>query len=473
MVAMADANHALLRALDWQNVDSNLSRVRPVSCPVDPMRRYVRAGRPFAAPDAETAQRLQELQWLLEWAYGYKASERPGQRRTRRAPSAGALYPTETFIVIEAGGRWQVLYYDYASHNFYATFADGPAVAGKMGLASGQVTILCVAVLWRTLQRYGVRGYRYCLLDTAHVAANFARAARAFRHEVELDPWLASAELEHLLGLEPEEALLLGLHYRRDPDSLPVAVPPTFAEFSPTMPLTTEQPPVMSPVLQRAINFHRRTLAPLGRGEPTHWPGDPESLDDLYRWASERCSARDFSTAAVSREQYERMAEAVRTGPVFAQSGPALHVYAVTARVEGLAVGLGPVGQERDARWALPGQPAATLMRQLMQACQNQTIVTPCAFAFVVAAHKSELSALGHAVYRPLVLNAGFLTAELYRQAARYSLGTTSIGGFSDEAVSRLLGDPTLTPIVVQIFGASAQARDKVDMARIVGLPRG
>jgi hypothetical protein len=374
---------------------------------------------------------------------------------------------------VETGACWEVLYYDYANHGFYATSADGPAVARKLALESGRIAILCVAVLWRTLQRYGVRGYRYCLLDAAHVAANLARAARAFQHDVELDPWLAGAELERLLGLEPVETLLLGLHYRRDAAAPPVAMPPTFAKATPTVPLPSEQPPLMSPVLHRAIGFHRRTLAPSDRSERTLWPGNPESLDDLYRWASERCSARDFTVSQVSREQYERMADVVRAGPVLSQPGPALYVYALTARVEGVAFGLGPVGQERDAGWALPGESAATLMRQLAQACQNQAIVEPCAFAFVVAARKSELSALGHSVYRPLVLNAGFVTAEMYRQAARYALGTTSIGGFSDEAVSRLVGDPTLTPIVVQIFGVSALARDKVDMARIVGLPRG
>jgi SagB-type dehydrogenase family enzyme len=471
MVARADADQALLRALDWQNVESSLSRVRPVSCPVDPMRRYVRASRPFAAPDVGTASRLQELQRVLEWAYGYKSTERPGQRRTRRAPSAGALFPIETFLVVETGAGWQVLYYDYANHAFFATSADGPAVARKLGVASGSAAILCVAVLWRTLQRYGVRGYRYCLLDAAHVAANLARTAQAFHQEAELDPWMAGEELEQLLGLETGEALLLGLHYRRNPAS-PVAVPPTFAELVPPALLSTENPPVFSPVLQRAVNFHRCTLAPSGTRERTRWPGKPEALDDLYHWASQRCSARDFTATPVSREQYERMAEIVHTRPVFAQSSPALYVYTLTARVEGMAVGLGPVGQEHDSRWALPGNSAATLMRQLTQACQNQAIVAPCAFAFVVATRKSALAALGPSVYRPLVLNAGFLTAELYRQAARFALGTTSIGGFSDEAVSRLVGDPSLTPIVVQIFGNSAQARDKVDMARIVGSPR-
>jgi hypothetical protein len=373
---------------------------------------------------------------------------------------------------VETGACWQVLYYDYASHGFYATSAGGGAVARRLGLATGRAAILCVAVLWRTLQRYGVRGYRYCLLDTAHVAANLARAARAFHQRAELDPWMAGPDLEHLLGLETGEALLLGMHYWCDVEARTVAAPPTFAEMTPAESMPSEQSPSMSPVLQRALGFHQRTLAPFDRGERTFWSGAPESLDDLYRWASERCSARNFSSSPVSQDQYEHMAEVVRAEPVLSRSAPALYVYAVTARVEGLAVGLGPVGQEGDARWALPEQSAATLMRQLAQACQNQAIVAPCAFAFVVAARKSELSALGHSGYRPLVLNAGFLTAELYRHAARYALGTTSIGGFSDEAVSRLIGDPKLTPIVVQIFGTSAQAREKVDMARIVSLPR-
>jgi nitroreductase len=475
MVAIAPTGHTLLRDLGWQNVDTNLSRVCPVSCPVDPMARYTRPGGAYAPSDAAASRRLQDLQWLLEWSYGYRLPQDGRPRLTRRAPSAGALYPIETFVVLQDGGAWRVLYYHFASHCFYLVAGvNAAAVAHRLALAPGREAVLLVSVLWRTLQRYGVRGYRYTLLDAAHVASNFARTATVFRNEVELDPWSTSVELERDLHLGGGEALLLALHCRAGADALPVAVPPVLPELHSARPDVTEQTPLLSPVLQRAVTFHRRTLATFGSRWRTPWePHDScASPDDLYSWAVERISAKSFTGDSVDFEPYARMAEAAGRQPALRQYAPQLHVHAVTARVHGAPVGLGPVGREKGVTWALPGQTPAGIMRRLAQACQNQLIVDPCAFAFIVSARKDELEALGHLAYRPLVLNAGFLTAELYREASRCGLGTTSIGGFSDEAVADLLGDPHLMPVVVQIFGVPGQSAEKVDMARIVGTPR-
>jgi hypothetical protein len=466
MVAFADTARLLLRALEGQDVASNLSRVRPVSCPVDPLRRFV---RPERAVDAAACPRLQELQCLLEWAYGYRPPRAPHQRPTRRAPSAGALYPIETFVVAWLAEGPRVLYYDFAGHCFYDTAADGTAVARMLGLGPGRAAVLCVAVLWRTLQRYGARGYRYCLLDTAHVAANLGRVARACRHEVELDPWVCSRSLEQLLGLECGEALVLALHCRPGRGALPVPVPAGAAEFAPAVPTMTEQPPLMCPVLQRTITFHRRTQLLFDVRWRAPWPGRAGKPDDLYAWAAGRCSARQFTGAAVPREQYERMAAVARRDPVLRGHGPALYVYGITARVNGMPVGLGPLGREDSVAWALPATTSAELTRRLADVCQGQDIVRGCAFALVVAARTGELAALGPLGYRPLVLDAGFVTADLYHEAARRGLGTTTIGGFSDAAVARLLGDASLTPVVVQIFGELRAAAEKVDAARIVG----
>jgi hypothetical protein len=59
----------------------------------------------------------------------------------------------------------------------------------------------------------------------------------------------------------------------------------------------------------------------------------------------------------------------------------------------------------------------------------------------IVLAAKRELAAGGFIAYRHAVLNAGAVCTELYREAAQRSLGTTSIGGFSDDAISRFLRD--------------------------------
>jgi SagB-type dehydrogenase family enzyme len=473
MVAESLTGRGLLRELDGHDVDGDGSRVRPVSCPVDPMRRHVRPARAFASRDDRVAARLQDLQGLLEWAYGFRAPPGARQRPTRRAPSAGALYPTETFVVVETEQGWQVLYYDYAGHRFYqAAGADAGAMAQSLALNQGDVAILFASVLWRTVQRYGVRGYRYCLLDAAHVAGNLARAARAFGRVVELDPLGPTAELEQLLGLDHGEALLLTARVPLGPG--PVLMPPGAAGVLPPQGATVEQPPLFSPVLRRATAFHRRTLTGPSTAAAVAWTGRGDTSEELHRWAVGRNSARDFTGASVTAEQYARLAAvAVGSGPVFRHIAPPLRVYSITARVQGLAIGVGPLGAETDPSWEIPGQTAAGLAQALTTVCQNQAIMKSSAFAFVLAARKDELAQYGHAGYRALVLNAGFLCADLYREAARLELGTTSIGGFSDEGVARMLGDASLVPVVIQAFGVPARSAEKVDAARIVGRPWG
>jgi hypothetical protein len=223
----------------------------------------------------------------------------------------------------------------------------------------------------------------------------------------------------------------------------------------------------MCPVLERAVRLHRQTLG--GPRTRVAWPAAADNPDDWRDVALRRCSAKEFSGAHVASGLYARMAAVARTPAVIRERTPRLYVYSVTARVWGLPVGVGPLDAEASPP-PLTGPTPAGLTQRLMEACQGQAILKPCAFALVIAARTAELAFWGYRGFRPLVLNAGFLCAELYREAARCGLGTTSIGGFSDAAVARLVGDPSLTPIVVQAFGAAAAATEKVDAARLVGL---
>jgi nitroreductase len=472
MVADSGAARGLIGELDWQDIDERLSRVRPVSCPVDPMRRYVQAGAPVVPGDPRVAGRLQGLQRLLEWAYGYRVPGDARRRITRQAPSAGALYPTETFVVLEDAPGSPVLYYHYPTHQFYpAPVPDGAGLVRRLGLPRGAAAVLIASVLWRSVQRYGVRGYRYCLLDAAHVASNLARTARVLGQGVEIDPSCPTAELEGRLDLGDGEALLLAL--RLHPGSTPVPVPPALGEGLPVQPRMSEQPPLFSPVLRRVVDFHRRTLGGPQAGRCVSWPEVDDSLEDLRVWAAQRRSAKDFTGGAVAAEQYAALAEvASRAESVLSGHAPAIQVFGLTARVRGLPVGSERLGAGGTGLRPLPGQTAAGLAQRLMEAGGGQTILNSCAFALVLAARQGDLFAHGHAGYRHLVFNAGFLCADLYREAARRGLGTTSIGGFSDEAISRLLGDLSLTPIVLQAFGVPAPWAEKVDAARIVGLSR-
>jgi SagB-type dehydrogenase family enzyme len=470
VVAAGDGRTSLARELEWQNVSSKLSKVRPVSCPVDPMRRYWFLQRPFVARGRHLAARLRAVQNLFEWAYGYREPMLRGQRFTRRSPSAGALYPTELFLVIETTNGWRVLYYYFLGHQFYLCPVLNPeVVASLLGLASGRYAILLNSVLWRTVQRYGVRGYRYCLLDAAHVATNLVRAASACGHELCVTTGVLTNRLEDALELSHGEALTVSLINRCKSDA---EIPAPAVPASPPSAETGmgECPPLLCPVLSRVVSFHRVTL----HSHPRQLQNLPirlkETFEELRFWGQARTSARDFTGDFVSYERYAQISKAAVRPPVYLLGFVRTIAYVIRLRVTGMPPGcdrliLGPtVGLTTSAS-------AEDLDRRLWLACLNQDIVKSSAFAIVLAVPKSELVASGHIAYRHAVLNAGSICAELYREAARHAVGTTSIGGFSDAAICCLVGDPDVHPIVIQAFGVASVDREKLDVARVIGVP--
>jgi SagB-type dehydrogenase family enzyme len=119
------------------------------------------------------------LSTLLHAAYGVIA----GERTSRTVPSAGALYPLELYAFVAwidgiAGGLY---HYDPLRHVLEAL---GPVTAGPSGffqpeVARAQTVIGVAAMLWRTRVKYGLRGYRYALLEAGHVMQNLLLASAA------------------------------------------------------------------------------------------------------------------------------------------------------------------------------------------------------------------------------------------------------------------------------------------------------
>lgn len=126
---------------------------------------------------------LGQLSYLLWASSGIQRTEDGYEFRT--APSAGALYPIETYIVannvktLEPG----VYHYGIRAHQL-EQLAQGDfrrqiaaaALGQEMCAAAGAVFVWS-AVFERCRWKYGQRAYRYIYLDAGHIAENFALAA--------------------------------------------------------------------------------------------------------------------------------------------------------------------------------------------------------------------------------------------------------------------------------------------------------
>ena len=131
----------------------------------------------------DRALSVEQLSQILWAAYGISDGS-----RLRTAPSAGALYPLEIYVVIGnvTGIEPGVYKYDPVEHKIIRTI-DGDIRAELSAAALNQrmvhdapITIVYTAVFSRVIERYGERGReRYVFIEIGHSAQNVYLQAEA------------------------------------------------------------------------------------------------------------------------------------------------------------------------------------------------------------------------------------------------------------------------------------------------------
>jgi SagB-type dehydrogenase family enzyme len=127
----------------------------------------------------------QELSQLLWAAQGITRSG--GGVDFRTAPSAGALYPVETYLAVHAvDGIAAGLYHFAVEAHALEQLATGDLRLDVARAALDQemayranVVFIWTAIFERSKWKYGQRAYRYIYLDAGHIAQNVALGAVA------------------------------------------------------------------------------------------------------------------------------------------------------------------------------------------------------------------------------------------------------------------------------------------------------
>jgi SagB-type dehydrogenase family enzyme len=103
----------------------------------------------------------------------------------RTAPSAGALYPLELFLAATRvdGLRPQIHHYDPLAGTVVRLPTPATALSGATPYADlvgeAAAVLVIAAVFWRSRFKYGLRAYRFTLLEAGHVAQNVLLACTA------------------------------------------------------------------------------------------------------------------------------------------------------------------------------------------------------------------------------------------------------------------------------------------------------
>jgi SagB-type dehydrogenase family enzyme len=135
----------------------------------------------------------------------------------RTAPSAGALYPIETYVSIQnvEGIEPGIYHYGVLHHelrqlqlgDFRSTVAR--AALDQDFLTTANVVFIWTAVFERSKWKYKQRAYRYVYLDAGHIAQNVALAAVALGLGSCQIGALYDEEVNSILEIEGEQESVL------------------------------------------------------------------------------------------------------------------------------------------------------------------------------------------------------------------------------------------------------------------------
>jgi len=141
-------------------------------------RRSIRRFQAIPLPEAALSQLLWAAQGTTRRTQGFGL---------RTAPSAGALYPVETYVVVHAVGGIEPGVYHYAveqhaldqlkTGDFRPDVAQ--AALDQDSAYWANVVFVWTAIFERSKWKYQQRAYRYVYLDAGHIAQNVALGAVA------------------------------------------------------------------------------------------------------------------------------------------------------------------------------------------------------------------------------------------------------------------------------------------------------
>ncbi len=154
--------------------------------------------------EPELSQLLWAAQGVTRWVQGYAF---------RTAPSAGGLYPVETYLVVHSVQGIEPGLYHYAvgSHELEQLqagdlrLAVAAAALDQAVAARANVVFVWTAVFPRSKWKYRQRAYRYIYLDAGHIAQNVALAAVALGLGSCQIAALYDGEANALLGVDGTE----------------------------------------------------------------------------------------------------------------------------------------------------------------------------------------------------------------------------------------------------------------------------
>ncbi len=396
----------------------------------------------------------------------------------RAAPSAGALYPTDLYLLVRnhADISDGVYYYHVRDHALIEVYPKGLAPSGNQlfqrlskacfnDALTGEceMALVATAVFWRSQWRYGDRAYRRCLLDTGHVLGNFDIVAPRLGIGVAAVGGFVDSEVAELLAIPEDKEGVLGVFPLFDPAG--AHKPGPSARSGPPDDGRMEKDAILG--IHNAGAIRRDDVAKLS-GVAGNDGAEPFLVNPKYEFAEGvklRPSGQDLNEQielAILRRRSTRTLNAqplslAELSDLLAYGyRPDLNLpseqhprYFDTGLIETFVVVNDVNGLDPGVYYFAPGFMELLKVRQrdVRREIQHLSLGQELARdASAVVIHTADLEAAteryGTRAYRYLHLDAGHIGERLNVAAIKMGLGVSGIGGFFDDEVNELLGIP-------------------------------
>ena len=383
---------------------------------------------------------LDSLARLLYMSYGF-TDQVDYQTRVfyyRSTPSAGALYPVEIYLAAKGIQGLEDGLYHYNLGDFSLNVLRlGAPPAGIPAPA-----IFLSTIFFRSAWKYRDRAFRYCLLDTGHVAENISIISSTLGLRADFTANFDDHAVNEYLGFDPEKEAVLGmLHLEPAADETPAQGP-----------VTITNPPEAEPVAANEIHYEiitrvwEKTMQSTEETLPNlpAWPGEADvslpvpDRDDfhgptLVRALQNRRSRRNFKPRDIPRSDFSRLLSLITTPDI----GSLINVSLVTNAIQDLPDGcyhFQPADQ--SLKKVMGGFIGVTLGKAVL----NQDWLGRANLVLVMSAPLERLEqTMGPRALRYAYLAAGRLGQRAYLAAEVMDWGCCGVGAFYDDDVREIL----------------------------------
>jgi len=404
---------------------------------------------------------LSRLSRILHFTNGVtggrkRSSSTPG---LRAAPSAGALYAGEVYVVAERVRELApgVYYYAVEEHELIAVRSGSllrdvaGALAEPGAIEGAAAAILLTNVFRRYSWRYANRGYRYALIDSGHIGENLRLAATSAGLGWTQTLRFEDDALNALLGVDGREEAVCAVHAIGPVTGAGASTSRTVRSLGEKVEVAPEKLPRGGPLPAR---FHEATkLVPAPRREerevspggerPAMGPAialpklAPRPEASVEKAIQKRRSAMVFRRRTVRLEELAFVLEMAQDRGAFERS-IGVELFLAAHRVEGITPGF---YQYRPRERAIAQVRRRDLRDDMIHACLRQEKAGRAAVALFMVGRIADAGARwGTRSYRQLCIESGEIGQRIYLAAEAVGLAARNLSAFFDDELNELLG---------------------------------